>query len=99
MSEVIFSSWAGKITDNRGQKRTSVENLEVPLQYNGHQVRAFMSWNGLVVADDKINIVDMAHFYLKEVEKLSCGECTIGYVGIKVMGGILDRISNAGSER
>ena len=94
MSEVIFSSWAGKITDNRGQKRTSVENLEVPLQYNGHQVRAFMSWNGLVVADDKINIVDMAHFYLKEVEKLSCGECTIGYVGIKVMGGILDRISN-----
>jgi len=28
------------------------------------------------------------------VEKLSCGECTVGYIGIKVMTDILDRISN-----
>ena len=85
MNRVIFSSWAGKVVDNRGldkQKYAGVENLELPLQYNGHQVRAFMSWNGLVVADDRINIVDMAHSYLKEVEKLSCGECTVGYIGI-----------------
>ena len=94
MSKVIFSSWAGKVVDNRGQKHAGVENLELPLQYNGHQVRALMSWNGLVVADDRVNIVDMAHSYLKEVEKLSCGECTIGYIGIKVMTDILDRISN-----
>ena len=99
MSKVIFSSWAGKIVDNRGQKHASVENLQLPLQYNGHQVRALMSWNGLVVADDKINIVDMAHSYLKEVERLSCGECTVGYIGIKVMSDILDRIARGkGSE-
>ena len=94
MSKVIFSSWAGKVVDNRGQKYANVENLQLPLQYNGHQVRALMSWNGLVVADDRINIVDMAHSYLKEVERLSCGECTVGYIGIKVMSDILDRISN-----
>ena len=97
MSKVIFSSWAGKVVDNRGlalEKYTGVENLELPLQYNGHQVRALMSWNGLVVADDRVNIVGMAHSYLKEVEKLSCGECTVGYIGIKVMSDILDRISN-----
>lgn len=99
MSKVIFSSWAGKIVDNRGQKHASVENLQLPLQYNGHQVRALMSWNGLVVADDKVNIVDMAHSYLKEVERLSCGECTVGYIGIKVMSDILDRIARGkGSE-
>ena len=97
MNKVIFSSWAGEVVDNRGlapEKYAGVENLQLPLQYNSHQVRALMSWNGLVVADDKVNIVDMAHSYLKEVEKLSCGECTVGYIGIKVMTDILDRISN-----
>ncbi len=94
MSNVIFSSWTGEIVDNRGQKQTSVENLKIPLQYDGRKVKAFMSWNGLVVADDRINIVDMAHSYLKEVEKLSCGECSVGYIGIKVMADILDRISS-----
>ena len=97
MSKVIFSSWAGEVVDNRGlapEKYASVENFQLPLQYSGHQVRALMSWNGLVVADDRVNIVDMAHSYLKEVEKLSCGECTVGYIGIKVMSDILDRISN-----
>jgi len=96
MSKVIFSSWAGKVVDNRGlsaEKQASVENLELPLQYDGHQVGAYMSWNGLVVADDRVNVVDMTQSYLKEAEKLSCGECTVGYVGIKVMTGILNRIS------
>ncbi len=95
MNKVIFSSWAGKIVDNRGldaEKYSNVENLEFPLQYNGHQVRAFMSWNGLVVADEGVNIVDMVCAYLQEVQKISCGECTVGYVGIKVMTDIVDRI-------
>ena len=97
MSKVVFSSWAGKVIDNRGlhpNKYASVENMKLPLQYDGHQVRAFMSWNGLVVADDKVNIVDMAHSYLKEVQKLSCGECAVGYLGIKIMLDILAGIAN-----
>jgi len=97
MSKVVFSSWAGKVVDNRGldtEKYASVENLEFPLRYNGREIKAFMSWNGMVVADDRVNIVDMAYCYLKEVQKLSCGECTVGYVGMKVMTDILARISS-----
>ncbi len=97
MSKVIFSSWAGEVVDNRGlnpEKYASVENLELPLQYNGHQVRAFMSWDGVVVADEGVNIVDMARSYLKEVGELSCGECSVGYIGVKVMADILGKISN-----
>jgi len=96
MSKVIFSSWAGKVVDNRGlhpDEYASVEDLGFPLQYNGHRVRAFMSWNGLVVADDKVDTVDMAHTYLKEVQKLSCGECSVGYLGIKIMLDILARVA------
>ena len=99
MNKVMFSSWAGKVVDNRGldiERYTEVENLELPLEYNGHRVRAFISWNGLVVTDERVNIVDMAYSYLKEVQKLCCGECTVGYVGIKVMLDILDRILSGG---
>ncbi|MFC1979765.1 FAD-dependent oxidoreductase [Chloroflexota bacterium] len=94
MSNVTFSSWTGEIVDNRGQKQTSVENLKLPLQYDGRKVKAFMSWNGLIVVDESVDVVDMAHSYIKEVEKLSCGECTVGYLGIKVMTDVFNRILN-----
>jgi len=97
MSKVVFSSWTGEVIDNRGlhpDEYASAEDMKLPLQYNGHPVRAFMSWNGLVVADDKVDIVDMAHSYLKEVQELSCGECTVGYLGIKIMLDILAGIAN-----
>ncbi len=93
MSKVVFSSWSGEVVDNRGlDKYASVENLELPLEYNGHRVRAFMSWRGLVVADEKVDIVGMAHSYLKEVQRLSCGECSVGYLGVKVMLDALTRV-------
>lgn len=95
MSKVIFSSWAGKIVDNRGLRPNEYASadVELPLQYNGRRVRAFMSGNGLVVADDKVDIVAMVHTYLKEVQKLSCGECSVGYLGMKIMLDIFTRIA------
>jgi len=102
MNRVIFSSWAGKLVDNRGLdtgKYASAEGLELPLEYNGRQLRAFMSWKGIVVTDDGVNIIDLAYSYLKEVQKLCCGECTVGYAGIKVMLDIMAKILNgAGAE-
>ncbi len=95
MSKVIFSSWAGKVVDNRGRdtrKSAPVKDLVLPLEYDGHRVKALISWNGIVVADEKVNIVDMAYAYLKEAQKLSCGECTVGYAGMKVMLDTLSRI-------
>jgi formate dehydrogenase beta subunit len=101
MSKVVFSSWSGKVVDNRGlDKYASVENMELPLEHNGHQVRAFMSWRGLLVADEKVDIVGMAYSYLKEVQRLSCGECSVGYLGVKVMLDALTRmVSGQGTKR
>lgn len=96
MTKVIFSSWESKVVDNRGlatDKHANAQNLPFPLQYDGHQVNAFMSWDGLVVASKGVNIVDMAHRYLEEVQRLSCGECSVGYIGVKVMTDILSEIS------
>ena len=101
MNRVIFSSWAGKVVDNRGldtEKYTRVAGLELPLEYNSHRIRAFISWNGIVVTDSKVNIIDVAHSYLEEVQKLCCGECTVGYAGIKVMLDIMTGILHGAGE-
>lgn len=96
MTRVIFSSWGNKVVDNRGlnaDKYASAQNLPFPLQYDGHQVKAFMSWDGLVVADKEVDVVDMARCYLEEAQRLSCGECSVGYIGLKVMTNILSGMS------
>jgi formate dehydrogenase beta subunit len=96
MTKVIFSSWDGEVVDNRGQETANFKdarNLPLSLQYDGHQVNAFMSWGGLVVADKKANIVDITRRYLQEAQKLSCGECSVGYLGVKVMTDILNEIA------
>lgn len=95
MSKIIFSSWAGKVVDNRGLKTEEyvpVEYLTLPLEYDGTKVSAFMGWDGLVVASEKVNVVDMAYAYAREVQKLCCGECAIGWLGISVIVDILARI-------
>ena len=64
MNGIIFSSWQGKIVDNRGvaaKKYTKVDNIELPLEYNGYKIRAFMAWDGFVLVDDTVNVVDVAH--------------------------------------
>jgi formate dehydrogenase beta subunit len=95
MSKVIFSSWAGKIVDNRGLKigeYAPVEQLSLPTGYDHTKVAAFMGWDGLVVMDSTVNVVDMAHAYVKEAQKICCGECAVGRIGISLVLDILARI-------
>jgi len=54
VNNTVFSSWQGKIVDNRGlspDKYAAVENIELPLDYDGYRSRAFIGWDGLVVMD------------------------------------------------
>ncbi len=95
MSKVIFSSWAGKTVDNRGlgvEQHAYAGDLGLPSGYDHTKMAAFMGWDGFVVWDEKINVVDMAHAYIKEVQKISCGECMVGYIGIGVIADTLARI-------
>lgn len=95
MNKVLFSSWAGKVVDNRGKDSPApIELSEIPLQHDGKQIKAFMSWNGFVVTDDKVNVLDLARAYLTEVQKLSCGECTVGYLGVNILRDTMDKIAS-----
>ena len=91
----LFSSWKGKLVDNRNLnlvQYAEVKEVEFPHQYDGARVAGFIGWDGLVVMDEKASVVDMAHAYLSEVQKLCCGECTVGWLGISLMVTTLGRI-------
>jgi formate dehydrogenase beta subunit len=89
MNTVAFSSWNGKILDNRkgaGAKAAKTAELKLPVRYGGKNIAALMGWNGMVVMDPKADVLSLTLAYLKEARKLSCGECSICMIGIdKVM--------------
>jgi len=96
MEKVLFSSWAGKIIDNRGKSPDSFEDAEpakLPETYKEHEkILGFMGWDGLVLRDESVSVVDMARAYLKAVQEASCGRCIPCRVGTRVMLQILERI-------
>lgn len=80
MNKVAFSSWNGKVVDNRNKK--AAKDIAVALPAPGGTVAAMMGWNGLVVKDSKADIPSLTFNYLKEARKVSCGECSVCMIGI-----------------
>lgn len=65
--------------------------LNSPLPAN-LPIRALMGWDGLVVSDDSVDVVDMAREYAARMKAESCGQCFPCRMGSEEMSGILDNI-------
>ena len=98
MTDILFSSWGGVVTDNRGKpeaERQAVPTLNLPLEFDKERkIRAFVGWDGIVIRDPEVNIVDFIRAYLEAVQKESCGKCTPCRVGTRVMATIMNRIAD-----
>jgi NADPH-dependent glutamate synthase beta chain and related oxidoreductases len=95
MSTVSFSSWNGKIVDNRKGGAKSVArsvNVELPVD----NIAALACWNGLVVIDPDADIISLITNYLKEARKLSCGECSVCRLGIDRLLDIFGKMAEGG---
>jgi len=90
MSAVSFSSWNGKIVDNRTGKAAKSVDAGVPKMMGDKSFTALMGWDGMVVADAGANVPSLALAYLKEARKLSCGECSVCSIGIDRLTEILE---------
>jgi formate dehydrogenase (NADP+) beta subunit len=90
MSAVSFSSWNGKIVDNRTGKAAKAVDAGVPKMLGDKSFAALMGWNGMVVADAGANVPSLAFAYLKEARKLSCGECSVCSIGIDKLTALLE---------
>lgn len=96
MKKIAFSSWDGKIIDNRkgpSSKAKAVEPL-FPRLGTGAPAPAVMGWNGLVLEDAKADVPSLSVAYLKEARKISCGECSVCMLGIDTL---LDRMNDLAS--
>jgi len=92
MADVIFSSWQGAIVDNRGKTKETYTPVSVKLPEEferGVSVRAFIGWDGIILRDENIDIIDMCLNYAGAVQKESCGRCLPCRIGSKVIWGIL----------
>jgi len=90
MSAVSFSSWNGKIVDNRTGKAAKTAVAGVPKMLGDKTFTALMGWDGMVVAGAVANVPSLALGYLKEARKLSCGECSVCNIGIDRLTDLLE---------
>ncbi len=97
MADVIFSSWQGEIIDNRGKARESFSapSVKLPGEFEkGLPVKAFMGWDGIILCDEAVDIIDMSLKYAEAVQKESCGRCVPCRIGSKVILGIFKGIAD-----
>lgn len=98
MTDILFSSWGGVVTDNRGKaegERKAPPGLNLPLEFDKEKkVKAFIGWDGIAVRDPDINLVDLIRTYVEAVQKESCGKCTPCRVGTRIMATLMNRIAD-----
>ncbi len=98
MTDILFSSWGGVVTDNRGKpeaERQPAAALNLPLEFDKEtKIKAFIGWDGIVIRDTEVNIVDLIRAYLEAVQNESCGKCTPCRVGTRVMATLVNRIAD-----
>jgi len=102
LADVVFSSWGGKVVDNRQGGEPQAAVFKLPDSYlDEGRIGAFMGWDGIILYDREVDIVTMAAEYMKRVqEKYCCAKCTPGKRGTRVMMDTLARIvAGAGVER
>jgi formate dehydrogenase beta subunit len=96
MTEICFSSWGGKVVDNRGkalQNYAPLENVALPEHFKqDEQIKALMGWYGIILRSEAVNVVDLSRSYMEAVRRNSCGKCTPCRLGTRLMADTLARI-------
>ncbi len=101
MKDVIFSSWAGEVIDNRDGSDISTtgsnafKEIQMPKKLNEtDSIRAFMGWDGFVLRSEDVHVVDLCRAYMEAVRNQSCGKCIPCQTGTTVMVKTLEVICN-----
>lgn len=101
MKNIAFSSWDGKIIDNRKGPSSKAKAAEprLPKFPDGSVPPAVMGWNGLMLADSKQDVPALSITYLKEARKISCGECSVCMLGIDTLIGMMEDLASGKGDK
>jgi formate dehydrogenase (NADP+) beta subunit len=98
MDQIIFSSWQDELVDNRmvaEQDRRPLGNVKLPAEFRpGERIKAFMGWDGIVLGDEAVDLVDMCARYAEAVQSESCGKCFPCRVGTRLVSDWLRKIAS-----
>ena len=96
MVNPIFSSWQEELVDNRKvaeKDRQAPRKIQVPSEFRpGERIKAFMGWDGIVLYDADVDIVEMCSRYAAAVQSESCGKCFPCRVGSRIIADWLHKI-------
>ena len=102
MTDIFFSSWGGKIVDNRDREPENYEEtkgISLPSQFaKDENILALIGWYGIVLRSRDVDIVDLCRAYLTAVQNESCGKCFTCRVGTMVMADTLTKICQGNGE-
>ena len=88
MTDIVFSSWGGRLVDNRGQEPGKYEPIDLftlPETFRAQEtIKALIGWDGIILRSDGLDIVDLCRVYLEALHESSktcgkCNYCTTGY--------------------
>ncbi len=96
MGKVVFNSWNSNFQDNRSQPMEEwpeAEDLGLPSSLANENLRAIVGWDGLVVYDSEVDLVEILREYFQRVQEESCGRCIPCRVGTAMIERVLERIT------
>ena len=82
--------------DNRGKSEGDYAvplKLAIPEEFGHETIKAFMGWDGLVLRDPSVDVVDMCMRYIEAVQNESCGRCIPCRVGTRIILDVMNRIA------
>ena len=95
--KVIYGVWGDDVIDNRGKKLDEIPEYpmfkEIKEYSPGNRILAFVAWNGFLVFDERIDLVDLMRKYIEIIQnEASCGSCIPGRMATKVARDILKKL-------
>ena len=98
MDNILFSSWGGKVIDNRGKGAHDfdlADSLALPEKFGGKKVKAMLGWDGIVVRSPDIDILELCRTYIEVLYEhaKACDKCNYCKTGWKEQLEVLDDIS------
>ena len=97
MTDIIFSSWQNERFDGReaaAPDNKSPAKVKLAAEFGpGEPIKALMGWDGIVLRDGDVDIVDMCAKYAEAVQQESCGKCFPCRVGTRIVSDWLKKIA------
>lgn len=100
MTDIVFSSWGGRLIDNRGKEspiHESIGSFNLPETFKGNEkIKALIGWDGIILRSDDLDIVDLCRVYLEALHESSktCGKCNYCTTGYKELLEVIADIQN-----